>query len=105
LPDRDGWINRTPAKFPLRGFFSSNRFAKTKIEENWCQNHLADQPRFQLLEEVDADLAAAAHKQGCLACGGRLHRADYGRKPRGGPQWDERFSFWFQSDTRVVLEI
>ena len=26
-------------------------------------------------------------------CGGKLHRADYDRKPRGGPQWDRRYSF------------
>jgi len=30
--------------------------------------------------------------KGCLLCGGKLHRSDYDRKPRGGPQWDLRFS-------------
>ena len=34
-----------------------------------------------------------AHQQGCLFCGGKLHRADYERKPRGGPEWDYRYSF------------
>ena len=29
-----------------------------------------------------------ARQRGCLLCGGKLHRADYERKPRGGPQWD-----------------
>jgi len=61
--------------------------------ENWCQNHLADQELHQLLERVDADLAEAARAQGCLHCEGKLHRADYERKPRGGPQWNLRFSF------------
>ena len=32
---------------------------------------------------VDQELAATTRKQGC-ACGGRLHRANYPRKPRGG---------------------
>ena len=30
---------------------------------------------------------------GCPHCGGPLYRADYKRKPRGGPLWDWRFSF------------
>ena len=33
---------------------------------------------------VDQDLAAKACQAGC-SCGGRLHRADFPRKPRGGP--------------------
>ena len=61
--------------------------------ETWCQSHLADQELHQLLEKVDADLAQEACQKGCLFCRGKLHRADYGRKPRGGPQWDRRFSF------------
>ena len=60
--------------------------------DNWCQNHLADQELFQLLEKVDADLTEAARSKGCPLCGGKLHRSDYDRKPRGGPQWDVRFS-------------
>ncbi len=35
------------------------------------------------LFEVDEDLAATARRKGC-ACGGRLHGANYPRKPRGG---------------------
>jgi hypothetical protein len=66
---------------------------KTPTGENWCQNHLADQKLHHLLEEGDADLAEAARQGGCLHCGGKLHRADYERKPRGGPQWDQRYSF------------
>ncbi len=61
-------------------------------QENWCQNHLADQKVYQLLEKVDADLTEAARQQGCVHCGGKLHRSDYDRKPRGGPQWEVRFS-------------
>jgi len=60
--------------------------------ESWCQKHLADQWLFQLQEKVDADLTEKARSKGCLLCGGRLHRSDYGRKSRGGPQWDVRFS-------------
>lgn len=60
--------------------------------ESWCQKHLADQELFQLLEKVDADLTEEARSKGCPLCGGKLHRSDYDRKPRGGPQWDLRFS-------------
>jgi hypothetical protein len=60
--------------------------------ESWCQKHLADQELFQLLEKVDADLTEEARSKGCVLCGGKLHRGDYERKPRGGPQWDARFS-------------
>jgi len=65
----------------------------TISSESWCQNQLADQQLHQLLEKVDLDLAEQAHQQGCLFCGGKLHRADYDRKPRGGPEWDYRYSF------------
>ena len=33
---------------------------------------------------IDQDLAKSARQQGC-ACGGRLHCANYPRRPRGGP--------------------
>jgi len=36
------------------------------------------------LFSIDQDLAQDIQRRGC-ACGGRLHRADYPRKPRGGP--------------------
>ena len=39
------------------------------------------------------DLTEEARLKGCLLCGGKLHRSDYDRKPRGGPQWEVRFSF------------
>jgi len=66
---------------------------KKQNGETWCQKHLADQPLFQLLEKVDSDFAEEVHQEDCLFCGGKLHRADYDRKPRGGPQWDWRYSF------------
>ena len=65
---------------------------KKRVGENWCQNHLADQQLYQLLKKVDVDLTEEARQRGCLLCGGRLHRSDYDRKPRGGPQWELRFS-------------
>ena len=66
---------------------------KKKYGEACCQSHLADQQLHQFLAKVDADLAQEACQEGCLYCGGKLHRADYDRKPRGGPHWDRRFSF------------
>ena len=45
------------------------------------------------MEKVDADLAHEAAQLGCLYCHGKLHRADFDRKPRGGPQWERRYSF------------
>ena len=62
-------------------------------EEHWCQNHLADQTLFQLLEKIDNDWAEQTHEGGCWFCGASLYRGDYERKPRGGPQWDVRLSF------------
>ena len=65
---------------------------KNRVGESWGQNHLADQQLYQLLEKVDSDLTEEARRQGCPLCGGQLHRSDYDRKPRGGPQWEMRFS-------------
>ncbi len=65
---------------------------KNRVGESWCQNHLADQQLYQLLDIVDVDLLQQAREKGCLLCSGRLHRSDYDRKPRGGPQWELRFS-------------
>lgn len=39
---------------------------------------------WSFLFTIDQDLAETARKQGC-PCGGRLHRANYPRKPRGTP--------------------
>jgi hypothetical protein len=61
---------------------------KKKNGETWYQSHLVDQELHQLLEKVDADLAQEACQKGCLHCQGKLHRADYDRKPRGGPHFE-----------------
>jgi hypothetical protein len=66
---------------------------KVQNEVHWCQKHLADQTLFQLLEKIDHDFAAQTHQGGCWFCGAPLYRGDYERKPRGGPQWDVRYSF------------
>jgi hypothetical protein len=39
---------------------------------------------WSFLFAIDQDLAETARQNGC-SCGGRLHRADYVRKPRGTP--------------------
>jgi hypothetical protein len=62
---------------------------KTPNEENVCQCYLANQPLHGLLEKVDSDLAEKVHQGGCLRCSGKLHRADYKRKPRGGPKGEQ----------------
>lgn len=52
---------------------------------------------YDFLLTVDRDLAEEARGE-CCGCGGRLHCADYPRKPRGGPadlsqEHNQRFSF------------
>jgi hypothetical protein len=39
---------------------------------------------FKQLDDEDARIAAEVQSSGCPTCGGRLDRADYPRKPRGG---------------------
>jgi hypothetical protein len=39
---------------------------------------------FERLEAADAQITAVVAAAGCESCGGRLHRGDYERKPRGG---------------------
>jgi hypothetical protein len=39
---------------------------------------------FEGLLAVDVAIVQAANGRGCRFCGGRLHRGDYPRKPRGG---------------------
>ncbi len=51
---------------------------------------------------IDQDLAETIRRRGC-SCGGRLHRANYPRKPRGGPDpvpdtYKSRFSFTCDRD-------
>ena len=57
---------------------------------------------WQFLFSIDQDLAKSTHEKGC-PCGGRLHCANYPRKPRGGPDklpdgYDHRLSFCCASD-------
>jgi hypothetical protein len=57
---------------------------------------------WSFLVSVDEDLADTTRKRGC-PCGGRLHCANYPRKPRGGPQslpetYLYRLSFCCQRD-------
>ncbi len=39
---------------------------------------------FEGLTAIDAEITARVAAAGCRFCGGRLHRGDYDRKPRGG---------------------
>ncbi|MBU0516025.1 MAG: hypothetical protein KJ621_14775 [Proteobacteria bacterium] len=57
-----------------------------------------DRRLYTFLEQVDKDFAAEAQSGGCDHCGAALHRGDYGRKPRGGPSWDKRYSFCCSRD-------
>lgn len=41
---------------------------------------------FLLLQRFELDLEEGSRAAGCPRCGGRLHRAPYARKPRGGPR-------------------
>jgi hypothetical protein len=59
---------------------------------------LADARFHEQLLVFDRDLSAAAQAGGCGPCGGALHTAPFGRKPRGGPaglsqDYTRRFSF------------
>ena len=49
-----------------------------------CHIPLQDPKLFRLLLRIDQDIAESTRQAGCH-CGGRLHRANYPRKPRGCP--------------------
>lgn len=58
---------------------------------------LADPRFYEVLLEIDRDLAGSVRDEGC-PCGGTLHAAHYPRRPRGGPAalpegYEKRFSF------------
>lgn len=42
-------------------------------------------PFFEFLFQCDRDLAERARSEGCAWCQGKLHQANYPRKPRGAP--------------------
>ena len=63
---------------------------------------LGDSSFWSFLFSIDQDLAEQARREAC-SCGGRLHRANYPRKPRGGPadlpeQYGFRLSFCCDRD-------
>ena len=62
-----------------------------------CQSLPLAEEFYEVLRQVDLNLAEEARTQGCPSCGDRLHRGDYDRKPRGGPDglpaYVKRFSF------------
>jgi hypothetical protein len=63
---------------------------------------LRDASFWDFLFRVDKDLAAQVRQQGCC-CGGRLHCANYPRKPRGGStplpeSYHRRLSFCCERD-------
>jgi hypothetical protein len=63
-----------------------------------CQGQLTDHSVWRLCEKIDQEGAEEAQKNGCQHCGGRLHRANYERKARGGPDWNLRDSFCCAED-------
>lgn len=67
-----------------------------------CLKILEDSRLYALLLKFDGDLAAIARASGC-SCGGRLHSARFGRKPRGWvglepDGYDWRYSFCCAED-------
>ena len=44
---------------------------------------------FWILKKIDETIAGEARDRGCL-CGGKLHQANYPRKPRGSPVGDRK---------------
>ena len=62
-----------------------------------CLTLLQDSRLYGFLLTIDEGFAEQVRVAGCH-CSGRVHRADYERKPRGGPsdlgpEYDKRFSF------------
>ena len=68
-----------------------------------CHHLLSDSRLWQFLLQIDREFAEVAHGGRCQSCGAVLHRADYPRKPRGGPEdlpeeYSFRFSFCCSAD-------
>jgi len=68
LPQRQGWLRPT----------------LTMTDDAFSHGWIASDKFFEGLDAEDARVAGAAQAGGCPVCGGRLDRADYPRKPRGG---------------------
>ena len=71
-----------------------------------CLTLLQDSRLYQCLLTIDRGFAEETRADGCL-CGGRLDRANYDRKPRGGPSdlgpdYGKRFSFCCALEGRVL---
>jgi hypothetical protein len=62
----------------------SVEFRKNPEYSTMYHKLLRDASFWEFLVSVDEDLAVVAGQQPC-SCGGRLHRANYLRKPQGGP--------------------
>lgn len=48
-----------------------------------CHAFLSESRFYQFLFRIDQEIANEVRQKGCAHCGGRLHVADYPRKPRG----------------------
>jgi len=62
-----------------------------------CQRLLRSASLYKALFRIDEEIAAEARRSSCPRCGGRLHWANYSRKPRGadldlGEDYAQRFS-------------
>lgn len=86
---------KSPRGLPRGDLFSAVSSVTNKAAENGRRRQPAGRCLYRLLEYVDSELAQSVREKGCGCCSkGKLHRADYGRKPRGGPSaWTERYSF------------
>jgi len=52
-----------------------------------CHTLISDATFWNALLLLDRELAASVRRSGCCFCGHPLHRSDYQRKPRGGPDF------------------
>lgn len=59
---------------------------QNRKRKNWRQCYLTKKSLFQFFEQCDSELAENCRQKGCWFCSGKLHRSDYERKPRGGPE-------------------
>jgi hypothetical protein len=57
----------------------------------------------QLIEKADKDLAELVHNQPCPHCGGKLHWANYTRRPRGHEGKAIRFSLCCAQDPGLIV--